>query len=364
MTCSGCSHSSGLARKAEGVDFRFQISDFRWAAVALAAGLALAGCKRGDPATAPAPPVNAAETPALPLNTLPPTKPAPKVAAGPVEIWKEFSGERAFEEVRKQVEIGPRPAGTAEIEKARALIEDGLRRTGWEVERQSFTDDTPRGPVQFTNLIARFSPTGKSPAPRDTQRAIVCSHYDTKRFSTIRFVGASDGASSTGALLELARVLALDPPLAATVELVFFDGEEAFVQYSEADGLYGSRFYAKQLRESGRAAQFKFGILWDMIGDRDLTITLPLDSPPDLARELLASADTLGWRQQFSRFETPIYDDHVPLNQTARIPTIDLIDFRYDAWHTADDTLERLAPESLQKIGAVTLHHLRKALGK
>ena len=353
----------------------FRIQDFGFAAAACAAaGLALAGCKKDRETAAaptPEPAAKVAATPAstLPPNTLPPTKPVSRpIAAGPVEIWKEFSGERAFEEVRRQVEVGPRPAGTAEIEKARALIEDGLRRTGWEVERQIFTAETPRGPVTFVNLIGRFSAAGKSPAPRDTQRAIVCSHYDTKRFSTIRFVGASDGASSTGALLELARVLALDPALAAKTELVFFDGEEAFVQFTDPDdpkpdGLFGSRHYANKLRESGRAAQFKFGILWDMIGDRELTITLSPDSPADLTREILASAAALGLGQHFSKFARSILDDHVQLNRV-RIPPIDLIDFDYPAWHTADDTLERLAPESLQKIGAVTLHHLRKALGK
>lgn len=272
-------------------------------------------------------------------------------------------------EVRKQVEVGPRPAGSAELEQARKLIEESLRATGWEVERQTFTNETPRGAIQFSNLIARFSATGQSPVPRDTQRAIVCSHYDTKRFSTIRFVGASDGASSTGALVELARVLALDPALAAKVELVFFDGEEALVQFTNPedttpDGLYGSRFYAKQLRQSGRAKQFQFGILWDMIGDSDLTITLPPDSPQALTREIINSADALKLTQHFRAFDRPILDDHWPLNNIARIPTIDLIDFDYPAWHTADDTLERLSPDSLQKVGAVTLHHLRKALGK
>lgn len=265
-------------------------------------------------------------------------------------------------ETVRQVEIGPRPAGSAEIEKARAAIIESLQRSGWDVERQEFSDETPRGPLRFVNLIARFSATGVKPAPTNTQQAIVCSHYDTKRFSTIRFVGASDGASSTGALLELARVLALDPALAAKVELVFFDGEEALVQFTETDGLYGSRFYAKKLRESGRAAQFKFGILWDMIGDRDLSITLPPDSPRDLALGIFAAAEALGSRQHFGYLNRDILDDHVPLNVVARIPTIDLIDFDYFYWHTQDDTLDKLAPESLQKVGAVTLYHLRKAL--
>ena len=324
------------------LDFRFQISDFRFAA--LAALLAFSACGRK-----PAGSVNTAPMP-MPETREPPAPP-------PAEIWKFFSGDRAFADVRKQVEFGPRPSGSAEIEPARAHIAGSLESAGWKVERQEFTDTTPRGPIKFVNLIARFGSAG-------AQRAIVCSHYDTKRFSTIKFVGASDGASSTGALLELARVLALDPALAAKVELVFFDGEEAIQQFNETDGLYGSRFYAKNLRDTGRAKQFQFGILWDMIGDRDLTITLSADTPAELTKAVLASAEALGVRDRFSYHHSPIYDDHVPLNMVARIPTIDLIDFDYDPWHTADDTLDKLSPASLQTIGALTLFHLRKALAK
>lgn len=328
-------------------------------------GLALfsgAACKRKSPELSPSSP----STDAAPPTAAEPVKapaPAPKPATGtPKEIWKEFSGEKAFEETRKQVEVGPRPAGSPELEQARILIEDGLRRVGWEVERQTFMDETPRGPIQFVNLIGRFASPGTKTSQPTSQRAIVCSHYDTKRFSTIRFVGASDGASSTGALIELARVLALDPALAAQIELVFFDGEEAVVQYNERDGLFGSRHYATQLRDSGRARQFKFAILWDMIGDRDFGITLSPDSPAALAAGILSSADALQLRNDFRYHSINIYDDHVPLNTVARIPAIDLIDFDYLYWHTADDTLERIAPESLQKTGAVTLHYLRQAL--
>ncbi len=285
-------------------------------------------------------------------------------APPPAEIWKEFSGAKALEHARQQVELGPRPSGTPPLEKARLLIEDALRSAGWESERQTFTSETPRGSVQFSNIIARFSLTGKHPAPVDAQQFIVCSHYDTKRFSTIRFVGASDGASSTGALLEFARVLALDPARASHVELVFFDGEEAFVQYSETDGLYGSRYYAGSLNLKNRARQFKAGILWDMIGDTNLTVTLPPDSPRAVAQEVLAAADALGLRKNFGYFDRPILDDNDPLIHVARIPTLDLIDFDYPYWHTADDTLEHISADSLQKVGAVTLYYLRHAIGK
>ncbi len=326
--------------------------------------IAVTACERR---TVPAPGPSVPEAASEPAETTPilPPKPITKrqTTPAPAEIWREFSGDLAFAEVRRQIEVGPRPSGSPELEIVRHQIRESLTREGWDIEQQEFTDDTPRGAIKFVNLIARFASDGVRPAPKSTQRAIVCSHFDTKRFSTIRFVGASDGASSSGALLELARVLALDPALASKVELVFFDGEEAVTQFTETDGLYGSRHYARMLRESGRAAQFKFGILWDMIGDKDLTITLPSDSPAELAKGILGAADALNVRPQFGYFERQILDDHVPLNM-AKIPTIDLIDFDYLSWHTADDTLDKLSPASLQTVGAVTLYYLRQALGK
>ena len=278
----------------------------------------------------------------------------------PVEIWREFSGSRAYAEVEKQVSFGPRPAGSQALSGARAHLTSALEANGWTVEQQSFAAQTPHGTLQMVNLVARFGP--KAAAVLSTQKAIVASHYDTKSFSTISFVGANDGASSTGALVELSRVLALDPALAAQVELVFFDGEEALQQFSETDGLYGSRHYATQLRDSGRAAQFKLAVVWDMIGDRNLTVTLPLDSPKELTQGLLASAEALQSRGAFRIFDRPMLDDHVPLNLIARIPAIDIIDFEYDPWHTADDTLSQISPDSLQTIGSITLHFLRKSL--
>ncbi len=287
----------------------------------------------------------------------------PKAAqkqAVPVEIWKEFSGSRAYSEVEKQVAFGPRPAGSQALAEARAHLTSALRANGWTVEPQAFVAQTPHGALQMINLLARFG--GPAAAQTTTQKVIVGSHYDTKSFSTISFVGANDGASSTGALLELSRVLALDPALAAQIELVFFDGEEALQQFTETDGLYGSRHYAAQLRDSGRAAQFKFAVVWDMIGDRNLTVTLPLDSPKDLTQGLLSSAEALQRRGAFRIFDRPMLDDHVPLNLIAHIPAIDIIDFEYDAWHTADDTLTQVSADSLQTIGAITLHFLKKSL--
>jgi glutaminyl-peptide cyclotransferase len=275
-------------------------------------------------------------------------------SAGPTaDIWTLYSGDRAFADVKTLVDLGPRPAGSAELEKARQYIIGEVEKAGWKIEKQEFEDDTPRGRIKFCNLIARYG--GDS----TMQQAIVCSHYDTKLFDTIRFVGASDGGSSTGALIEFARALAHDPGLARRVELVFFDGEEAFVHFTETDGLYGSRHYAMVLRDSGRYKQFKSAVLWDMMGPKNLTITLSPDSPPALTGAILKAADALHDRQAFTFYDNDIYDDHVPLDHIAEVPSIDLIDFNYPPWHTAEDTLDKLAPESLQVVGAVTLYYLR-----
>ncbi len=270
------------------------------------------------------------------------------------KLWAEFSGGRALAHVEAQVAFGSRPSGSPALERTREYLVSRLQAVGWTVERQTFTDLTPRGPVEFTNLIARFK--GDDAA---TPRAILCTHYDTKVFDDFRFVGANDGGSGTGALLEAALVLAMEPDLARCFELVFFDGEEAVGEWTLTDSLYGSRHYAKTLRETKRAGQFRFGILWDMIGDRDLDITLPLDSPSKLVRGIFAAAEAIGKRESFGFFKRgpTIDDDHRPLN-VAGIPTIDLIDFDFAAWHTAGDTLDKVSAGSLQTVGRTTLRYL------
>ena len=267
------------------------------------------------------------------------------------KIWEEFSGEKALAHVQAQVDFGPRPPGTEAIEKTRNYLTNQLELSGWKVSRQSFSGATPRGKVAFVNLIATFP--GKNNAPS----FLVCSHYDTKVFDDVRFVGANDGGSSTGVLLELARVLARRPDLARKTELVFFDGEEAYESFSETDGLYGSRYFAKDLAAQGKTKQFRGGVVLDMVGDRSLTITLPPDSPAEMARDIFAAADALNLRKYFTYFDRDIMDDHTPLNE-AGIPTIDLIDFDFAAWHTPGDTMDKVSAESLRIVGTVTCYYL------
>ncbi len=285
------------------------------------------------------------------LISLVPTGPS---TAKEMKIWEEFSGEKALAHVQRLVDFGPHPVGSDAIEKARDYIEKELRQAGWQVTRQAFTDDTPRGKAHFVNLIARFSGDGKVASPS----FLLASHYDTKLFDTIQFVGANDGGSSTGLLLELARVLGNHPNLARRIELVFFDGEEAYEEFSATDGLYGSRYFAKQLHGEG-TKQFRGGMLFDMVGDSSLDITLPADSPPALARDVFAASEALKVRNYFSYLDRDLIDDHVPLNGLG-IPTIDIIDFDYSWWHTAGDTMDKISAQSLQVVGSVALYFLSR----
>ena len=266
------------------------------------------------------------------------------------KIWEEFSGEKAFTHVQRLVDFGPRPAGSEAIEKSRDYIESQLRLSGWQVSRQSFIKDTPRGKVRFVNLIARFPGQGIT-----TPFFLLCSHYDTKIFDTFSFVGANDGGSSTGLLLEFGRILAQHPNLAAKVQLVFFDGEEAYEHYSDNDGLYGSRYFARQLGDG--AKQYRGGILFDMVGQRSLEITLPTDSPVEMARDIFAAAEALKLRSYFTYLDREMIDDHTPLNAIG-IQTIDLIDFHFPWWHTAGDTMDKLSAQSLQIVGSVAAYYL------
>ena len=306
------------------------------------------------------------EKPATPLPETPPS-----VAVSP-ELWKEFSGEKALQETQRLVDFGPRPSGSSAIEKTRQYISETLAKNGWEAERQEFRE-TPvsgRGKTVFANIIARFPAVKGQPASRATQRVIIGSHFDTK-LMPIRFVGANDAGSSTGALLELSRVLAQSPEFAQQFELVFFDGEEGVEQISRnvesgPDGLVGSRYYAKQVRS--RARQFRFAIVWDMIGDKELTITLPSDTPPNLSGGIFKAAEELGFRNKFGFAPGSILDDHEPIARIARIPAMDIIDFNYTStenqfWHTAADSVDKLSAESLEIVGRVTLKMLISELG-
>lgn len=261
-----------------------------------------------------------------------------------------FDGQRAFEHLRRVVAIGPRPAGSPGAARTRDYITRELAGIGITAVPQAFDAETPLGTVPMVNLRATI------PGRLEGPRLLIGGHYDTKLFHDIRFVGANDGGSSTAFLLELARVLAKRPAAGLPIEIVFFDGEEAVVEWEGTDNTYGSRHYVRAAGREGTLDHIGALVLVDMIGDRDLRILRETYSTPWLTDIIWSHARKLG-RPEFANESTAVLDDHLPFLE-AGIPAVNIIDMDYDAWHTAADDLDQVAPESLQAVGDVLLSAL------
>lgn len=267
--------------------------------------------------------------------------------------WQAFNGQRAYAHVERLVEYGPRPSGSAGLIRAATYLSTQLQESGLEVEEQVFMAPTLRGPLQFRNVI------GKTRTRRRQAGKIIllASHYDTKYLPGMTFVGANDGGSSSGVLLEMARVASGVPNL----WFAFFDGEECIKEYGDNDGLWGSAYFVEQLRAQKSLDRIHAMILLDMVGDKDLHIAMPGNCHRGLIQRVFDAAKATGYRDYFSFSETPIMDDHVPF-ALARIPAVNLIDFQYgsapgrnDYWHTEQDTLDKISPRSLEIVGRVAL---------
>jgi glutaminyl-peptide cyclotransferase len=258
-----------------------------------------------------------------------------------------FDSSKAWEHLRQQVAIGPRPSGSPGNQQNRDYITKTLAAVGLKTVEQAWTATTPLGPIKMVNLIATIP--GQRP-----DRIVLASHFDTKLFREFRFVGASDGASSTAALLELARVLKARPQLPFTIELLFLDGEEAVVDWTGTDNTYGSRHYVATARKNGSLATAKAFILVDMIGDRNLQLTRETNSTPWLDGIIRGAATAQKLGTYFSGPALALEDDHLPF-LAAGVPSVDLIDFDFPAWHTANDTLDAVSARSLQIVADVLL---------
>jgi len=267
--------------------------------------------------------------------------------AAPQDAPLKFDSNRAYEDLRRQVAFGPRPAGSAALAQTRQYILAQLKAAGIAAREDAWDADTPLGRVRMVNVVATIP-------GRRADRIALATHYDTKLFREFRFVGASDGASSTAAVLELGRVLK-GRQNDYTIELLFFDGEEAVVDwYRNNDNTYGSRRYVQTAQKAGTLAGLKALVLLDMIGDRNLTIRRDSTSTRWLTDIIWASAARLGYRAYFLQEDTTIDDDHVPFVK-AGVPAVDIIDLDYPAWHTAQDDLDRVSARSLQIVGDVVL---------
>ena len=262
----------------------------------------------------------------------------------------KFDSSRAWEHLRRQVSFGPRPAGSAALGENRKYILEQLKTAGIEGREQAFEAQTPLGPIKMANVI------GTIPGAR-AERIALATHFDTKLYRDFRFVGASDGASSTAVVLELGRVLA-QRKNPYTIELLFFDGEEAVnEEWRDPDNRYGSKHYVQQAQKAGSLAGLKALVLMDLVGDKNLNFRRESNSTRWLTDIVWATAKRLGYADHFWYQEGPIEDDHIPFLR-AGVPAVDLIDLDYPAWHTAQDTLDAVSARSLQIVGDVVLASL------
>ena len=265
------------------------------------------------------------------------------VSAAPA---RDFSGARAMQYARKAVSFGPRPSGSSALGELRAYILAQLKHDDCEVKEDKFTGDTPGGPIPMANIIARF--------PGKSGRAVVFSgHYDTKKMAGVRFVGADDGGSSTAFLLEMAEALR-GVPHRDDIYLVWFDGEEAFGEWSASDSLYGSRHLADRWAADNMLGKIRAFILVDMIGDKDLDILDEENSSPDLHRLIWSTAVRLGYGKYFLNSGGPVDDDHIPFVRMG-VNAVDLIDFDKTYWHSPDDTIDKLSAHSFEVVGTVLM---------
>jgi len=269
---------------------------------------------------------------------------------------EQISGKQALEFTRHAVELGPRPSGSEANRALQSYILAQLKTCRCEVTEDSFTASTPRGPVAMTNIIARF-PAKTRPGVQPRAIAIT-GHFDTKYYPGRKFVGASDGGSSTGILLEFARVLATEPRT-DDIYLVFFDGEEAVGDWSDTDSVYGSRHIAERWRRDGTLGRLKALINLDMIGDKNLNIRQEMNSTPFLRKLVWSTAAELGYQAYFPNEQIATDDDHMPFIKMGA-PAIDIIDFDYPPWHTDNDTMDKLSASSLEIVGTVILEVVHK----
>src|SRR5436190_16474600 len=245
-----------------------------------------------------------------------------------------FSEQRAGVDLQTLVGFGPRPAGSDAIVKARNYIVAELQKAGLKAQLDEFDARTPRGFRHMVNIRA-IRPGSKASV------IAITGHYDTKLFENVRFVGASDGGSSAAWLLEFARSTR-DLKLENTIEFVFFDGEEAVVEWTDDDSVYGSRHDVDRRARTRNLNDLKAMILVDMIGDKNLNIRKEGQSTRWLKDIIWGTAQSLGYSKEFPNEEMEVSDDHIPYLKVG-IPSVDLIDFDYPAWHTAADTLDKVS---------------------
>ena len=324
----------------------------RYSLVILGALSAFAGCSHSANSSAASSPT-AATPPAVSPSTPPVI--APEDQAPPAAQTGGFDGQKAYDYTAKLVSFGPRPPASDAIHKAQDYLIAELKGMGCAVDTDDFNSQTPVGNFAMKNIIAKIPGTGQG-------IILLLTHYDTLRLDG--FVGAEDGGSSSGLMLEMARHLCAAPKQPNSVWIAFLDGEEAQTvkngeaQWTDTDSVYGSRELAARMALSGDLKRIRALILADMIGQKGLNIPREEYSTKWLVDLVWDTAARLGYSSTFSKLSNAIDDDHLPFVHR-NVPSVDIIDL-YDyqqenAWHTRQDTMDKISPRNLAIVGHVIL---------
>jgi hypothetical protein len=318
--------------------------------LALVAVVAL-GCKSGGTTAAPA---ATAEKPFMSAVAGNPPAVAEDVPAP--EKLDGFDGKRAYEQVVKQVSFGPRPAGSAALGQLQNYLETELKSYGCAVETDAFSADTPAGRLAMKNILVKIP--GEKPGI-----ILLGTHYDTKRLEN--FVGADDGGSSTGVMLEIARLLCGQKRAGKyAVWIAFFDGEEAVnKEWVDPDNRYGSREMAARLANSGDLPKVRAFLLADIVGGRSPHFKRDGESTKWLKDMVWSVAERLGYGSVFVKEPTSFGgDDHYSF--TARhVPSVDIMDLDTNDvpyWHTPEDTIDKISARTLAIVGHTILESVKE----
>jgi len=267
----------------------------------------------------------------------------------------EFDENSAYNYLLKQCDFGPRNPGSEGHEKCLHFLTSELRKYADNVKEQKFRYPLRKGeePVTMTNVIANFN-------SRNPDRILLFAHWDTRPWADMDpdpakhdtpIIGANDGASGVAILLEIARLIHMKAPPYG-IDILLVDGED-YGSYGDNDSwAIGSREFARNKSPNYRP---RYGILLDLVGDRNLEIYIERFSyryAPHIVDKIWARAEELGVVEFIPEPKFEVMDDHVRLME-AGIPCVDIIDFDYEYWHTVEDTPDKCSAGSLGKVGRV-----------
>ncbi len=273
-----------------------------------------------------------------------------------------IDGARAYKYLQQICDLGPRMSGSPGMQQQQKMLQEHFEKLDGKVTMQPFRARDPLGgpPVQMANMLVEWFPDRK-------ERLLLVAHYDTRPLPdrdpnpVLRrngvFIGANDGGSGTALLMELAHHMK-DFPGELGVDFLLVDGEELVYDENRDPYLLGSTYFANQYRKNPPDHKYRWGVVLDMVADESLQLyqeqnSVSWQDTRPLVKEIWSTAQRLGVQEFIPRAKYAVKDDHLPLRNTAKIPTCDIIDFDYSAWHTTMDTPRRCSAASLAKVGWV-----------